>query len=291
MAATTTSAQAQALERANLYKGFSAPASNSWKDRTVDIGGGQRLYLTAEGHIAGERHAKDIKDIDSGRDDPNFMANVTRFLSMSGAGGGAQKQVARTNLLATKRSAADLNKYLSDNADNEYSLAPGEGKAVVGYRTVTLEGGPKGHVTRDVPIYGRVSPKAAAPSGPSAPSTASAPAVPAPGTTERDKEVQNLYDKAEDTIYWRNSAVQRPLLETNVSPGQGTDAVARYGNQLTNTNRIFSSAMNDRAQAGSYQMGRMLQYAASGLPAAPKADGTDDLITAIKKVNELKLFA
>lgn len=275
MSSNTSAAQAEALQRANLYQA-SKPASNSWKDRTVDIGNGQRLYLSSSGTVATTE--ADIRDIDQ-TGDPNRNAHILRLLAMPG---NAQRQIPLTNYLATQKSAEDLNRYLSEN---NAQLAPGEGTAVIGFRPVTLEDRGK-HITRDVPIYGRVSSSqpAGSPAAPAAP-------PPRPGTTPRDQESAAQRAAAEDTLYGRSASGARPQLATNVPLGGGTDSVADFRNGQSRYNQVYGAAMATRADNDARNQGRWLQYAASSLPAAPKTSDVDDLITQIRKINEMKLFA
>lgn len=273
MASSTSAAQAEALQRAGLYQS-SKPASNSWKDRTVDIGSGQRLYLSSSGTVA--TTGADIRDIDQ-TGDPNRVSYLLALL------GNGQRGVPRTNYLATQKSAEDLNRYLSEN---NAQLAPGEGTAVIGFRPITLEDGGR-HITRDVPIYGKVSPSQ--PTGATAAPTA--PPPPKPGTTLRDQQSAAQRAAAEDTLYGRSASGARPQLATNVPLGGGTDSVADFRNGQSRYNQVYGAAMATRADADARNQGRWLQYAASSLPAAPRTGGVDDLLTSIKKINEMKLFA
>jgi hypothetical protein len=122
-------------------------------------------------------------------------------------------------------------------------------------------------------------------------SAAPAPRPPALGTTSQDKAVAVARKAAEDTLYGRGPTNPQPQLETNVAEDDGIDSVARFGNNLNRYIQVFGDAMDTRAKAGSYEYGRMLNYAAAGLPAAPRADGTEDLIKAVKKINELGLYS
>lgn len=276
MASSTSTAQSEALQRANLYQA-SKPASNSWKDRTVDIGNGQRLYLSSSGTVATTE--ADIRDIDQ-KGDPNRNALLLRALAgMSSSN--AQRRIPLTNYLATQKSAEDLNRYLSEN---NAQLAPGEGTAVIGFRPVTLEDRGN-HITRDVPIYGRVSSSqsAGSPAAPAAP-------PPRPGTTPRDQESAAQRAAAEDTLYGRSASGARPQLATNVPLGGGTDSVADFRNGQSRYNQIYGAAMATRADNDARNQGRWLQYAASSLPAVPKTGNANDLFTMIREINATKLF-
>lgn len=286
MATTSTTAQAEALERVNLYSTSKAkPTSNSWEDRTSDLGYGYGVYLAPDGQVASR--ADQIADIDH-TGNPNLdavelnkFAGITSGKFLHSPKSRSKYLVPMTNYLATEESAQDINSYLASNSSKGYSLTPGDGRAAVDMRQISVDNGRGSVDIYNVPIYGKVS------------SQAATPAPPKPGATAEDGAADDLYDSSQDVLYGRNGFGARPQLETDVPAGKGTDSVARYGNDMRWRNFEFSDAMNQRAGLESSRMGRMMQYTASTLPAAPKSGGTADLIDALTQLSNVKskLFA
>lgn len=185
-------------------------------------------------------------------------------------------------------SAKELNDYLGETG---YSLTGGDGRVVVGHRTVNtprgIRGSSKVGVTRipsrteTLAIYGP-----AARSQPDSTSGGTQPANsgPAPEAVQRTRRY------AENRIYGRVPEGRKPqMFPQGVQvEGRASEAVANYANRLDTYNQNLHGWMNNRAVASQYESGRFLQNLATGIPQAPDIMSSDELFRTAQRFSGIE---
>lgn len=182
---------------------------------------------------------------------------------------------------ADSDSAKELNNYLGETG---YSLTGGDGRVVVGHRTVNtprgIRGSSKGR-KETLAIYGP-----AARSQPDSTSGGTQPANsgPAPEAVQRTRRY------AEDRIYGRVPEGRKPqMFPQGVQvEGRASEAVANYADRLDTYNQNLHGWMNNRAVASRYESGRFLQNLAAGIPQAPDIMSSDELFNTAQRFSGIE---
>lgn len=201
-----------------------------------------------------------------------------------------------TSFSADKESAEDLNKYLKKTG---YSLTGGDGRVVVGHKTVNT---PKASFANNyggafydsrketLAIYGpaTTSQPEARRGGSSGSSSSGGTRTTSGGTTP--SAVQRTRTYAENRIYGRVPEGRKPDMFPQGAPveGQASEAVADYADRLDTYNQNLHGWMNDRAVASQYESGQFLRNFAAGLPKAPDIMSTDEMFRTARRFSEIE---
>lgn len=191
-----------------------------------------------------------------------------------------------------KKDVKEINKYLKKN---NYSLSPGDGRAVIDHREITVQPernfalmnkgqGYRGPRDEMLAIYGPVRSRrngdgnrgggGGGDGGGGGGGGFSTP------TTSADRAVEGLRNRAEDRIYGRvPEGWKPPMFPRGESiEGRAPEAIADYTDRLDRYNQNMLGWMNDRALASQYEMGRFLDRFAGGLPPAPDAMSPGEIL-------------
>lgn len=200
-----------------------------------------------------------------------------------------------TNFSADKKSANELNGYLDKTG---YSLTGGDGRVVVGHKTVNT---PKaffmnqnGGNFRDsrketLAIYGPAAKTASENEGGSSGGGSSGSAQPS-SSGPTPAAVQRTRTYAENRIYGQVPEGRKPqMFPQGVQvEGRASEAVANYADRLDTYNQNLHGWMNDRAVASQYESGQFLRNFAAGLPKAPEIMSSDELFRTAQRFSGIK---
>ena len=230
----------------------------------------------------------------SGRTQLDSKGRLIPSDTIRGVGSGSAYHKS-TSFSADKKSAEDLNKYLKKTG---YSLTGGDGRAVVGHKTVNTpkaffwnQNGGSFHDSRKetLAIYGPATKKPSknegrSSSGGSSGSTRPSSSSPTPTAAQRTRQY------AEDRIYGRVPEGRKPeMFPQGVQvEGRAPEAVANYTDRLDTYNQNLHGWMNDRAVASQYEIGQFLRNFAAGLPKAPDIMSNDELFRTARRFSGIE---
>lgn len=190
-----------------------------------------------------------------------------------------------------------INKYIKKN---DYSLTGGDGRAVIGYKKVTITPdqnfalinkgmGWAPDRTEMLPIYGKVKAKKGGGKGDgrggSGGGGGGSGSYGGGSTSGGGSEILRRGAAAEDRLYGRNPEGWKPPMfpEGESIEGRAPEAIADYTDRLDRYNQNMIGWMNDRAVASQYEMGTFLDRFAAGLPPAPDVLSPEQLLRLSQK--------
>jgi hypothetical protein len=198
----------------------------------------------------------------------------------------------------TKQSSKKLNNYLDKTG---YSLRGGDGRTVVGFKTVKTAGysspfaniGSGGvHIPggkETVAIYGPSKKERRESGGRSSGSQSGRSSAPSSSGSGAPSAVSRTRQYAEDRIYGRvPEGIKPPMFPEGVQvQGRAPEAVADYSDRLDTYNQNLHGWMNDRAVASQYESGQFLRNFAAGLPPAPDVMSTDEMFRTARRFSNI----
>ncbi len=222
--------------------------------------------------------------------------------SATGAGYGSGL-LDKGRLNPTQQSSKKLNNYLDKTG---YSLRGGDGRTVVGFKTIKTAGYSNPFANRNggvhipggketVAIYGPSKKQqrggggggggrsSGSESGRSSGSSSSG------GSSGPVSAVERTRQYAEDRIYGRVPEGIKPPMFPEGMPveGRAPEAVADYSDRLDTYNQNLHGWMNDRAVASQYESGQFLRDFAAGLPPAPDIMSTDEMFRTARRFSNV----
>jgi hypothetical protein len=215
----------------------------------------------------------------------------------TGAGYGSGLQD-KGRLNPTQQSSKKLNNYLDKTG---YSLRGGDGRTVVGFKTVKTTGYNNPFANRNggvqiaggketVAIYGPSKKERRQESGGrSSGSQSGRSSAPSSSGSGAPSAVSRTRQYAEDRIYGRvPEGIKPPMFPEGVQvQGRAPEAVADYSDRLDTYNQNLHGWMNDRAVASQYESGQFLRNFAAGLPPAPDVMSTDEMFRTARRFSNI----